>query len=504
MSNASTPVLDEGLILVVDDNPTNIQVLGNHLKAQGLRFEFALDGQAALKWLSKKPFDLVLLDVLMPNMDGFETIQKIRENDSWKDIPVIFLSAKTEFESLLQGFELGSQDYITKPFHPKELVSRVKAQMALRQNQKLLQNFSDQLQSEVMDRTQALRKSELELRDANATLTSIINNLPGVVFRRKVDEGFTMLFVSPQFTGLTGYDVEEVISGRLSLLHLVYEKDRRLILEERERFIREGHQHYELRYRLIRKDGTIIWVQANGNYRVLDEGSSKTLLAEGLLFDITERAELDEHIRTSNLRVADQERNYVARELHDGVQQVLATASLSFQGILQKVSALTDDVEDRFKTGLELLNSGLEEIREISHRLVPRSVEAFGLAVSIRNLVEHQNAPGKVVFSFNENTGEARFDPQLELNIYRIVQEACTNIMKYAEAENAMIQLFLHENLLTLSIEDDGKGFEIRDVQNKKGFGLISMESRATASGGYFEVSSQARKGTQILVEFTI
>ncbi len=123
--------LQQTSILIVDDNVKNLQVLGGFLKIEGLSVEFALDGNSALRWLDKKKFDLILLDIMMPGMDGYEVCSVIKKNPLISDIPVIFITAKTDSESIVKGFETGAVDYITKPFIQSELIIRVKTQLSV-------------------------------------------------------------------------------------------------------------------------------------------------------------------------------------------------------------------------------------------------------------------------------------------------------------------------------------------------------------------------------------
>lgn len=122
---------DPPTVLVVDDNVKNLQVLGGFLKIEGLMVEFALDGVSALKWLEKRKFDLILLDIMMPGMDGYEVCSIIKKNPDISEIPVIFITAKTDSESIIRGFEAGAVDYITKPFIQSELLIRVKTQLSI-------------------------------------------------------------------------------------------------------------------------------------------------------------------------------------------------------------------------------------------------------------------------------------------------------------------------------------------------------------------------------------
>ncbi len=120
------------LILIVDDNPKNLQILGNYLRNEGFKVEFALDGESALDWIKRIEFDLVLLDVMMPGIDGFEVCRIIKNDPAMQKVPVIFLTARVDMESIINGFDLGAVDYVVKPFNQKELIARVKTQIEIK------------------------------------------------------------------------------------------------------------------------------------------------------------------------------------------------------------------------------------------------------------------------------------------------------------------------------------------------------------------------------------
>ncbi|HEY1172171.1 MAG TPA: hybrid sensor histidine kinase/response regulator [Verrucomicrobiae bacterium] len=119
-------------VLVVDDQPVNIQVVGNILGKLGYEIVPAADGTTALKRMALRTPDLILLDVIMPDMSGFEVCRQIRENPAWKDIPVIFVSAADDKELVIRAFNEGGVDYVTKPFNHAELLSRVKTHLTLK------------------------------------------------------------------------------------------------------------------------------------------------------------------------------------------------------------------------------------------------------------------------------------------------------------------------------------------------------------------------------------
>ena len=119
-------------ILIVDDNPNNLKVLGGVLKVAGYNFRMAKSGKLALSVLQKTKPELILLDIQMPEMDGFETCEKIKEIHEYKNIPIIFLTANTDSESLNKAFEVGGVDYVTKPFNTEELLRRIETHIKLK------------------------------------------------------------------------------------------------------------------------------------------------------------------------------------------------------------------------------------------------------------------------------------------------------------------------------------------------------------------------------------
>lgn len=139
---SSTPLL-VARILVVDDQPANLQVLGATLGRLGHEIIPAADGPTALRRLALRTPDLILLDLLMPEMDGCEVCRRVRENPLWRDIPVIFLSAADNKDSIVRALESGGVDYLTKPFNHAELISRVRTHLELKQARDRLKQLAE-------------------------------------------------------------------------------------------------------------------------------------------------------------------------------------------------------------------------------------------------------------------------------------------------------------------------------------------------------------------------
>ncbi|MCT4647477.1 MAG: response regulator [Carboxylicivirga sp.] len=159
---------ENGRILIIDDNPKNVQLLANILHVKGYEIEVGLSGEEALNWMQDEVFDLLMLDVMMPKMNGYHVCKEIRNDERHKNMPIIFISAKTDKQSIVKGFEAGGQDYVTKPFNEEELLARVSTQIGLKKSREELTTMNAQLEDKVKERTQ-------ELYEANQRLVEIDN-----------------------------------------------------------------------------------------------------------------------------------------------------------------------------------------------------------------------------------------------------------------------------------------------------------------------------------------
>lgn len=160
-------------ILIVDDVPRNIQVLGKTLIQHKYKVAYAQNGTDAINLIKDNHFDLILLDIMMPGMDGFEVCRRIKEQTLAENTPIIFLTARTDTESITQGFELGAVDYVTKPFNSRELLARVRTHVELKQKTDKLQNINELLEQRVGERTVQLADANSNLRNANKKIEKL-------------------------------------------------------------------------------------------------------------------------------------------------------------------------------------------------------------------------------------------------------------------------------------------------------------------------------------------
>jgi signal transduction histidine kinase len=152
--------MNNGFILVVDDNPTNLAVISQALRTEGWQVRIAVDGEDALNKVAQNPPELILLDVQMPGIDGFEVCKRVKADKATSDIPIIFMTALSDTDSKVKGLALGAVDYIVKPFEQQEAIARVRVHLQLRY-------LTQTLEQQIRDRTQALSQALEELQHSH-------------------------------------------------------------------------------------------------------------------------------------------------------------------------------------------------------------------------------------------------------------------------------------------------------------------------------------------------
>ena len=223
-------------ILIVDDVTEKIQVVMNILKEQNYQFSFATSGAEALALVDQQDFDLILLDIMMPGMNGFDVCKQIKSQPSLHDdVPIIFLTARTDIDSISQGFALGAVDYIVKPFHPEELIARVGNHLELSHARKLLEFHNITLQRKMEGKEKRIaRELENYQKDIIRVLTELMEATSDETGKhiRRVAEVSRLLAqhcnsISDEETHIIYYAAPMHDIGKISLPHgLVHKPDK--------------------------------------------------------------------------------------------------------------------------------------------------------------------------------------------------------------------------------------------------------------------------------------
>ena len=206
-----------GNILLVDDTPNNLRLLSAMLIEQGYEVRRVINGQMALKTAQAHPPDLILLDIKMPDMNGYEVCQHLKAIDQTQNIPVIFISALDEALDKVKAFAVGGVDYITKPFSEEEVFARVENILTIRKLQQMLQQQNQQLQQAEVERQQL---KEMLLSSETRYRYLFNNSLVGI-FQMQVRDGL-FLAANPRLVELFGYDsVEAIVQKKYFAEHTV-------------------------------------------------------------------------------------------------------------------------------------------------------------------------------------------------------------------------------------------------------------------------------------------
>lgn len=254
------------------------------------------------------------------------------------------------------------------------------------------------------------------------------------------------------------------------------------------------------RLMLYKQDGTSLWAQIS--LFPVNDSSGEVLRWVLMITDITD--EIQQELNTTNaiLKAIDKEREAMAMELHDSLTQNLSVVSLNFKNAAHEVADLSKT--KRYARGMEYLSRSIEQSRNISHRLMPKSIKDFGLIASTHELVDDLNKLNDLSISFDYNR-DVRLTEEIELNLFRIIQEALTNIRLHSGAKEAKIILEVEDSELSLKITDNGKGFsESAQKKGKEGIGLKTIRNRVVSLDGNLSIQSTGQKGTTVLISIPL
>ncbi|OCR02224.1 histidine kinase [Oscillatoriales cyanobacterium USR001] len=303
-----------GYILVVDDQPDNLRVLSALLRQRGYECRRAINGQLALRACNSYPPDLILLDIVMPTVDGYEICQKLKLNEKTCDIPVIFLSAKGEVFDKIKAFNVGGADYISKPFHSEEVLARVEHQLTMRKLQKQLKEQNKVLQAEIntrvgfektlQEQNKILQKeisdrkqAEAALRESQRFAQHIAEASPNILYIYDLIEQQN-IYINRQIGEILGYTPEEIQKmGATLFSNLMHPEDFAKLNEYQQKIENSNDRNiFEIDYRMKHRDGSWRWLKSrDAVFARTPEGKLKQTLSAAS--DITEQKQAEDKIR---------------------------------------------------------------------------------------------------------------------------------------------------------------------------------------------------------------
>lgn len=499
-------------ILLVDDSKSNTYILKELLYQFGYNSFETFSGKEALQILEKQSFDLILLDVIMPEMDGFEVCTILKTNEKLKKIPIIFLTALADLNSIEKGFEVGAVDYVTKPFKQQEIIARIRTHLELnayRSNleylvqkkthqleetnirlieeikqknilQAELEGHKMHLESIVKQRTSELTESEERFRtifEKNSSIMFLLNPENGKI----IDANETAVefygYSRKDFKNLFIYDINPVLSESM-------------LTQEMNNVLSLNKNYFQFKHKL--SSGELRDVEVYSIPITIEQ--SKYVIST--IHDITEKKQIHNNILNTIIETEEREKLRFAKDLHDGLGPILSTAKLYLRSLENECNNICqNNNKDIISKIEEVINEAIISAKEISNHLSPHILNNFGFVTAVKSIVKKIENTSKIRFNITANS-ENRFEQRVETSAYRIILELINNTLKHAKASLIDIKIFLLPEKISIIYSDNGIGFDIKMVtDNNSGMGLSNIKSRIESLNGEIEFITDIKSG---------
>ena len=198
-----------------------------------------------------------------------------------------------------------------------------------------------------------------------------------------------------------------------------------------------------------------------------------------------------------------QERSRLAKDLHDGLGGMLSGVKYSLSTMKENL-IMTEQNAQAFENSIHMLDNSISEMRRVAHNMMPESLLRFGLDTALKDFCNQVNTSGILKVSYQSiEIVDTAIEQSLAISVYRIVQELLNNIIKHASAKSATVQIAQERTILMITVEDNGKGFDVNELKSAKGIGWKNILSRLNYHNGKLDVQSSPEKGTSVYIEFT-
>ncbi len=503
---------NEGVILIVDDTPSNLEVLFNFLANSGFKVLIAEDGESAIARAEYAPPDLILLDVLMPEMDGFETCRLLKANELTQDIPVIFMTALSETTDKLRGLNLGAVDYITKPLQHEEVLARVKLHLSLQKLTKTLKEQNARLEQEIQER----ERSEQKIRE-QAALLDIATDAILVQ-----DLSSHILFWNKGAERLYGWKAQEAIGKNAN--DLLY-KEAFSQLQDNQKILAEcGSWQSELHQ--ITKEGKNIIVASRWTLVCDENGQPNSILTVNT--DITEKKQLEaQFLRAQRMESIGTLASGIAHDLNNALAPIL----ISVQCLEQKVK---DEQSQRL---LKILEKNTKRSSELVKQVLSfaRGLEGQRTTLQVGHLIKEieqivkQTFPRSIEIYTDVSTPNLWTISGDSTQLNQVLMNLCVNardaMPEGGSLEISARNLWIDENYarmnldakvgpyIVVTVSDTGTGipreivdrifepfFTTKELGRGTGLGLSTVMGIIKSHGGFVNVVSDLGEGTKFNV----
>lgn len=499
--------VQSSLILIVDDAPENLALVTSLLTTAGYQVRAANSGARALSVLQRMVPDLILLDVKMPDMDGFEACRQIKQDQRLRDIPVVFMSGLHQTEAKVEGFDVGAVDFVSKPMDARELLARVETHISLARTRHQLNKANEQLEDYVG-----------ELSSSRAKYYDLYEHSPECLLSIDIETGRILECNSrvPQKLGMSRQD----IIGR-DMLSLYDEASHELAKESFEKLKREGEIR-DVQLKVKRVNGTTfdVLLDSVGFF----DAAGRMEFTRSSWSDISERIKLEKDLRDANAQLQELDRMKsmfvasVSHELRTPLNSIIGFSGMILDGVSGSLNEEQRDGLTRVnRAGKHLLAlvSDVIDISKIESGRVEVNPENFSLEEVVENAIG--NVQPDLIAKGLEVTRDAPSWPIMRTDRKRLFQcllNYLSNAVKFTEAGTITVRVREDGDWVDISVEDTGIGipdsefpklfeaFERVDSHLKikaggTGLGLYLVKQIATTVlGGDVSMESQVGKGS--------
>ena len=326
-------------IMIVDDTEMNIAILVEALQ-DDYNLIVALNGLEMIELLEEQKPDLILLDIIMPEMDGYDVLKTIKKNSDLEHIPVILLSTITDSDSKTKGFSLGAVDYVTKPFEIVEVKARVSTQLKFEEARLILKDQNQFLEEKVKERTELLTESRRlneKLRVSEEKFRQLAETINEIFLITDMEK---IVYVSPAYERISGMSCKSLLDNQHSLVDLIHLADRERMRVSFFPGFRNMNEATNEEFRIIGPDGEIRWLWLQ-SYPIRDEANNSPLKATSIV-DITDRKKIEDKLRERE-RQNQKELLLAARVKQDSLPNPFAGDKVRVCTIFEPYSTVSGD-----------------------------------------------------------------------------------------------------------------------------------------------------------------
>jgi two-component system sensor histidine kinase UhpB len=474
-------------ILIIEDSEDDTLLLLRNLRRDGYapvyqRVDSVEEVETALK---TQEWDIIISDYVLPHFSGLEALRLIRQKEL--DIPCIVVSGRITDETAVSAMKAGARDYIMKD-NLKRLGAAIERELAETEARRERKKAQDQLQ------------------EVSEKLYLVTETIQDAFWMSSPADG-AIAYLSPAFEEIWG-------RSRLWFQRLPQSLSDTIHPEDCQQYAESSRKHaegkdYTVEYRILRPDGSVRWIYDRG-YPIYGE-DGQVVMMTGVARDITPQKLAESNLKSaeSNLRnmanrlvrLQEEERRNIARELHDQVGQSLTGLKLM---INQAMRSPKENANSVLSEAQLVVTELIRQVREMSLTLRPSMLDDLGLLPTLLWHIERYTSQTGIKVNFEHQGLQRTFGPEMGTAAYRIIQEALTNVARYARVSEVSVQISADDDAISLIVEDFGRGFDLSKVSTKESAGISGMRERAQLLGGSLVIKTSPGTGTCLTAELPL